>query len=169
MKPFHRYTSTIHGNYRRAYLRSGVLVGLLLAAYIIIRRLIGQPAQSPISLITDAILIISILLLSAYYRSALPEKQVTLKELMLFGIGTSLIAAITYGLLLWAHMSLDAPTTITFVQSLTGQTSTISDPQYHYWPPFITLLTLINITLLGSFASFLTAIILRTEKATPQK
>ena len=99
---FHRYSSTIHGNYRRAYLRCGLLAGALLAAYIIGRLLAGSPAESPISYITDAILLVLVVLFTAYYRNSLPDKKITLKEAMLFGIGTSLIAAVVYALAIWA-------------------------------------------------------------------
>ena len=80
---FHRYSSTIHGNYRQAYLRCGLLTGALLAAYLLVRCLMGSPVGSPLSYVSDAVLLVCIFLFSAYYRNSLPDKLVTLKELML--------------------------------------------------------------------------------------
>lgn len=161
---FHRYNSTIHGNYRRAYLRCGLLVGSLLAAYIVGRLLAGTPAESPVSYITDAILIILLFLLTAYYRNSLPDKKITLKEAMLFGIGATLVAALVYGAAILA-IGLAAPSqTVLFTASLSGQTITIEDPQLHYWAALWSIVTFVNVALLGAFASFLAAIFFRNEK-----
>ena len=102
MSIFHRYSSTIHGNYRKAYLRSGLITGVLLAAYLFSRLLMGKPLESPTSYVSDAVMLVAVFLFMAFYRNSLPDKKITLKEAMLFGIGTAVIAAIFYGLMLWA-------------------------------------------------------------------
>ena len=99
---FHRYNSTIHGNYRKAYLRSGLITGLLLSAYVLIRLLMGKPLESPTSYVSDAVMLVAVFLFMAFYRNSLPDKKITLKEAMLFGIGTAVVAAFIYGLALWA-------------------------------------------------------------------
>ena len=162
---FHRYNSTIHGNYRRAYLRCDLLTGVLLAFYIIARLLAGTPAESPISYISDAILLVLVILLTAYYRNSLPEKKITLKEAMLFGIGTSVLAALVYGLAI-VVIGLVAPEqTVLFTASLSGQTITPQDPQLHYWAAMWGFVTFVDVALLGAFGSFLAAIFLRNEKS----
>lgn len=165
MSIFHRYTSTIHGNYRRAYLRCGLLVGALLAVYIVGRLLAGSPAESPISYLTDAILLVLVVLLTAYYRNSLPDKKITLKEAMLFGIGTSVIAAVFYALSIWAIGLTSAEQTVLFTATLSGQTITPQDPQLHYWAALWAIVTFVDVALLGAFGSFLAAIFFRNEKS----
>lgn len=164
MKFFHRYQSTIHGNYRRAYLRCGFIAGMLLSLYILVRHLIGLPAESPESYISDAILLLSIFLFAIAYRNALPDKSVTLKELMLFGIGTALVASILYALLLWAFCIAVPQQTALFVLTMTGDEITVDDPQINYWAAAWTLVTGIKMAVLGSFGAFLAAVIFKNEK-----
>ena len=165
MAIFHRYSSTIHGNYRQAYLRCGLLLGALLSVYILGRLLAGSPAESPISYLTDAILLVLLVLLTAYYRNSLPDKKITLKEAMLFGIGTSLVAAIFYSLAIWATGLASPSQTVLFTASLSGQSITPHDPQLHYWAALWAIATFVDVALLGSFAAFLAAIFFRNEKS----
>ena len=165
VKIFHRYNSTIHGNYRRAYLRSGLLIGVLLSLYIVGRLVAGSPAESPISYLTDAILLVLVVLLTAYYRNSLPDKKITLKEAMLFGMGTSLIAAVFYALAILATGLTSAEQTVLFTATLSGQTITQQDPQLHYWAALWAIVTFVDVALLGSFGSFLAAIFFRNEKS----
>ena len=159
---FHRYKSTIHGNYRRAYLRSGLLTGLLLALYVLIRLLMGDPIESPASLIADIILLVVLFLLSAWYRNSLPNKKITLKEALLFGFGLSFVAAVTYGLLLWAIQVAIPQQALLFTNSL--QTAT-NDYPLHWWAVWWAIVAGAEVMLLGAFGSFLAAIILRNEKS----
>ena len=164
-KVFHRYKSEIHGNYRRAYLRSGLLTGALLAAYILVRLLAGTPVESPFSLFIDAILLVALFLLTAWYRASLPDKKITLKEAMLFGIGMSLVAGIVYGLLLWAIGLSSATQTVLFTNTMTGNAITAEDPQIHYWAAWWAILSGLETILLGSFGAFIAAILFRNEKS----
>ena len=169
MAIFHRYDSTIHGNYRRAYLRSGLLVGALLALSVLVRLLMGRPMESPASLIVDAVLLVAIFLLMAFYRNSLPDKKITLKEAMLFGMGTALIAGVVYGLLLWA-IGLSSPAqTVLFTNTMTGSEITAADPQLHYWAAWWAILSGVQAILLGAFGAFLAAVLFRNEKAVVHK
>lgn len=162
MSIFHRYNSTIHGNYRRAYLRSGLATGLLLALYVLVRLLAGTPLSSPVSLVSDAILLVAIFLFMAHYRNSLPDKRITLKEALLFGFGTAILAGLLYALLLWAIAVAFPRQTLLFND--TYQLSTDSYP-LHYWAAWWAFLAAVGNTLLGSFGAFVAAIILRNEKA----
>lgn len=164
MSIFHRYSSTIHGNYRRAYLRCGAVTGLLLAAYVLVRLLMNRPLESPASYVSDAILLVAIFLMAAYYRNSLEDKKVTLKELMLFGMGLSAVAAIVYGLLLWGIGLLYKQQTVLFTATMTGQEVTLLDPQLHYWAVLWGLVAAVEMLLLGCFGTFVMAIFFRNEK-----
>lgn len=165
MSIFHRYRSTIHGNYRRAYLLGGLATGALLAAYVLSRWLMGSPVESPLSYISDAILLVLVFLLSAYYRRSLPDGRVTLKELMLLGIGISAVAAVVYGLLLWLFGTLCPEQTVLFTTTTAGKEITAQDPQLGYWAAWWAIFAALEVLLLGSFGAFLAAIFFRTEKS----
>lgn len=164
MSIFHRYRSTIHGNYRRNYLRCGLLTGVLLTAYVLVRLLMGKPVASPLSYVSDAILLVCIFLFAAYYRSALPDKKVTLKELMLFGIGTAAVAALLYGLMLWGIGLAFPQQAVLFTNNMTPSEVTLQDPQLHYWAALWAIVAAVESLLLGAFGAFLAAILFRNEK-----
>ena len=169
MSIFHRYSSTIHGNYRRAYLRSGAITGLLLAAYVMVRYLMGNPLESPLSYVSDAILLVAVFLFAAYYRNSLPEGKVTLKELMLFGIGLSAVAAVVYGLVLCAFELIVPDQTLQFTTGMTGKEISPLDPQMHYWAIWWAIMAAVEVLLLGAFGAFLAAILFRNEKSEVKK
>lgn len=165
---FHRYKSTIHGNYRRAYLRCGLLTGALLAGYALVRLLMGNPIETPASYVSDAILLVAIFLFTAYYRNSLLEKRITLKEAVLFGMGTAVLAALVYGLSLWA-MGLTAPQqAVLFTNTMTGNEITMQDPQLHYWAAWWAIVAAVEMAVLGAFGAFVAAIVFRNEKSEVQ-
>ena len=162
---FHRYNSTIHGNYRKAYLRSGLITGVLLAAYVLIRLLMGKPLESPTSYVSDAVMLVAVFLFMAFYRNSLPDKKITLKEAMLFGIGTAVVAAFIYGLALWAFGLAFQQQTALFSTTMTGNEVTTQDPQLHYWAAWWAIYSFVLMALLGSFGAFVAAIFFRNEKS----
>ena len=165
MKVFKRYSSTIHGNYRKAYLRSGLITGVLLAAYVLIRLLMGKPLESPTSYVSDAVMLVAVFLFMAFYRNSLPDKKITLKEAMLFGIGTAVVAAFIYGLALWAFGLAFQQQTALFSTTMTGNEVTTQDPQLHYWAAWWAIYSFVLMALLGSFGAFVAAIFFRNEKS----
>lgn len=162
---FHRYRSTIHGNYRKAYLRCGLITGTLLTAYMLVRLLMGSPLPSPTSYVSDAIMLVAVFLFMAFYRNSLPDKRITLKEAMLFGIGTAVVAALFYGLALWAFGSAFPQQTVLFTNTVAAKEITTQDPQLHYWAAWWAIYSCILMALLGAFGAFVAAIFLRNEKS----
>lgn len=162
---FHRYKSEIHGNYRKAYLRSGLITGVLLTAYVMIRLLMGAPLESPTSYISDAVMLVAVFLFMAFYRNSLPDKKITLKEAMLFGIGLSVVAAFIYGVALWAIGFAHPQQAVLFTNTVTAQEITMQDPQLHYWAAWWGIYSFMLMALLGSFGAFVAAIFIRNEKA----
>ena len=100
MKFIRRYQSEIYGNYRKAYLLDGVLTGLLIGGAVSFCKLIYYPIYAPENYVTDVVLLVCTLLFAYMYRSKLPDRKVTFKELILFGLGLGVVAAIVYGLFL---------------------------------------------------------------------
>ena len=101
---FRRYRSTLHGNYRRAYLTYGVTTGAVMAVVVALRYWIGgAPMATPENYLTELVLAAGIVWASWHYRKSLPDGQVTLKELMLLGLGIGVVSAVVYGLWTWLH------------------------------------------------------------------
>jgi hypothetical protein len=141
-----------------------LLTGALLACYVLVRLLAGRPMESPLSLIVDIIFIVVLFLLTAWYRNSLPEKKITLKEAMLFGMGTAAVAGVVYGLALWVIGINSASQTVLFTTTMTGNEVGLQDPQLHYWAAWWAIVAGIETILLGSFGAFLSAIFFRNEK-----
>ena len=167
MKFPRRYHSTIYGNYRRAYLRCGLLTGVLLFLYILVRHLLGVPSEAPESFATDGILLAAVFLLTLLYRNSLPDKRASLKELMLFGFGLSLVASVLYGLLLWGFGLAVPSQAALFAHATTGADVTPEDPQIHYWAAFVAIVAAVKLALIGSFGAFLAAVFFKNDN--PQK
>ena len=101
---FRRYKSTIYGNYRRAYLTYGVLTGAGMTAVVALRNWMGgTPVATPENYLTELVLAAGIVWASWRYRKGLPDGKVTLKELMLLGLGIGVVSGVVYGLWTWLH------------------------------------------------------------------
>lgn len=164
MRFFRRYNSTIHGNYRKAYLRCGLITGVLLMLYILVRYLMGTPAESPEAYLSDGIMLVSIFLFTLLYRNALEEKKATLKELMLFGLGTAVVASVLYGLFLWAFGYTAPGQTDLFTSTLRGEEAVLQAPS-HYWAAWWGIESAIKLAVLGGFGAFISALLLKNEKS----
>lgn len=164
MRFFHRYNSTIHGNYRKAYLRCGLITGGLLALYIMVRYLMGSPAESPEAYMSDIIMLVAVFLFTLLYRNSLEEKKATLKELMLFGLGTAVVASVLYGLCLWLFGYAIPEQTDLFTRTLRGEEAVLSAPS-HYWAAWWGFESAIKLAVLGGFGAFIASIVFRNEKS----
>ena len=101
---FRRYKSTIYGNYRKAYVIDGLLTGAAMSVIAAVRDwLATKPMATPENYVTELVLLVGILWASYHYRKQLPGEKVTLKELMLLGLGIGVVSAVVYGLWTWLH------------------------------------------------------------------
>lgn len=164
MKFFHRYNSTIHGNYRKAYLRCGLITGGLLALYIMVRYLMGSPAESPEAYMSDIIMLLAVFLFTLLYRNSLEEKKATLKELMLFGLGTAVVASLLYGICLWLFGYAVPEQTDLFTRTLRGEEAVLSAPS-HYWAAWWGVESAIKLAVLGGFGAFVASLLFKNEKS----
>ena len=164
MKFFRRYDSTIHGNYRKAYLRCGLITGGLLTLYIMVRYLMGTPAESPEAYLSDGIMLLALFLFTLLYRNSLAEKKATLKELMLFGLGTALVASVLYGICLWLFGYAVPEQTLLFTTTMRGASAVAAAPS-HYWAAWWGIESAIKLALLGGFGAFIAALLFRNEKS----
>ena len=163
MRLFHRYKSTIHGNYRRAYLRSGLLTGVMLMLYLWVRWLMENSAESPVSYLSDGILLVGVFLFTMLYRNTLPDRKATLKELMLFGMGTAIMACLVYGVFIWI-MGFAVPRQIELFTNTMMENEPFVDYPAHYWSAFWGFISAVIMAVLGGFGAFISALILKNEK-----
>lgn len=99
---FRRYNSTIYGNYRKAYAIDGLLTGAAMAVITFLRDLLaGSAMGAPENYISELVLGVGIFWSAYQYRKGLEEGRVTLKELMLLGLGIGVVSAVVYGLWVW--------------------------------------------------------------------
>ena len=168
MKFFRRYNSTIHGNYRKAYLRCGLITGGLLALYIMVRYLMDAPAESPEAYMSDGIMLVAVFLFTLLYRNSLEEKKATLKELMLFGLGMAVVASVLYGVCLWLFGYAVPEQADLFTRTLRGEEAVLSAPS-HYWAAWWGFESGIKLALLGGFGAFIASLVFRNEKSEVRK
>ena len=103
-KYFRRYNSTIYGNYRKAYLLYGLMTGVVMSLTVTLwNAFADKPLAEPENLATEAVLLICTIFATYQYRHTLPDGRVTLKELMLLGLGVGVVSAIIYGLWTWFY------------------------------------------------------------------
>jgi len=103
-KVFRRYESTIYGNYRKACLTDGALTGGVMSVLMLLRdRLADRPMDSPENYVTELVLVVAIFWSAYQYRKGLEGGKVTLKELMLLGVGIGVVSAVVYGLWTWLY------------------------------------------------------------------
>lgn len=103
-KIFRRYKSTIYGNYRKAYLIDGLITGIAMSLVLFVRDWLGEtPMNQPENFVTEIVMAIGIFWFSYQYRKQLPEQKVTLKELMLLGLGIGVVGSVVFGLWTWLN------------------------------------------------------------------
>lgn len=101
---FRRYKSVIYGNYRKAAAIDGAVAGAVMAVVMLARDLLAAaPAPAPENYITELVLAVAIFWSSYHYRKGLDDGRVTLKELLLLGIGIGIVSAVVYGLWVWLY------------------------------------------------------------------
>lgn len=67
-----------------------------------IRDWLSESAMSqPENFVTEVVMAVGIFWFTYRYRKSLPEQKVTLKELMLLGLGIGVIGSVVYGLWTW--------------------------------------------------------------------
>ncbi|MCQ2262452.1 MAG: DUF4199 domain-containing protein [Bacteroidales bacterium] len=101
-KVLRQYKSTIYGNYRKAYLKCGILTGLASALLMLFLWMIrvDDSRFEPCGWEIELMFAVVIGFECYRYRKSLPGEKVTLKELMLFGLGSGVVGAVIYGVLL---------------------------------------------------------------------
>jgi hypothetical protein len=103
-KFFRRYKSTIYGNYRKAGLIDGLLIGVVMSLIMAVRDWVAStPMATPENYITEVVLAVGIFWAAYHYRKQLDGEKVMLKELLLLGVVIGVVSAVVYGLWTWIN------------------------------------------------------------------
>lgn len=126
VKIFRRYQSTIYGNYRKAYLIDGLLTGVAMSVIMAVRDWLSDvPVGTPDNFISEIVMLLGIAWASYQYRKQLPDQKITLKELMLLGLGIGVVSSIIYGLWTYVNCAVINTDLVAFYQQ---QRITVMDP-----------------------------------------
>lgn len=139
------------------------MTGIMLVLYLLVRWMMNNPAESPISFLSDGILLVAGFLFTMLYRNTLPDRKATLKELMLFGLGTAIMACFLYGLFIWVSGFAIPGQIELFTNTMKGSGEFSKFPA-HYWSAFWAFIAAVIMAVLGGFGAFISALILKNEK-----
>lgn len=168
-----RYKSEMHGNYKRAWLQYGIITSVAMILSVLIRYALTYPIESSFSWTDDVVILICLVGFTMTYRSTLPEKRISFKEIYVLNLGIGFISAIVFGLFIWyyasrvdisfpdryyASMMEQAETSELALDKYEAQTKIMSTPGNLAMQGGV--LTFVNVLVLGFFV----AIFLKTEK-----
>lgn len=132
--------------------------------YVVVRYMMGKPAESPEAYMSDGVMLVAVFLFTLLYRNSLEGKCATMKELMLFGMGTAVVASVLYGLFVWGFGCAVPEQTDLFTRTLRGEEAVVSAPS-HYWAAWWGIESGIKLAILGGFGAFIAALVFKNEKS----
>lgn len=118
-KIFRRYNSTIYGNYKKYALVYGLAIGCAQFVVVAFWNMVSSTwLPSPENYVTEVVLLAGIFGFTYLYRRNLKAQAghegsgVTLKELLLLGLGMGCVGAVVYGLWMWLYCGTLMPTMV---------------------------------------------------------
>lgn len=174
MALLHRYQSIIHGNLKKAIPIYGVITAVALILSVILRYLLTYPIETPVSWTDNVVMAICMIGFTLIYRSRLPEKRITFKEIFLLTVGIGCVAAIFYGLYLWhysAQFDTEFPQRYLEAESAKynadepGYNSAIEQLKYMARPKYLALMGAVYTVVTSFIIGFFVALVLKTEKS----
>lgn len=175
-KLFRRYKSTLYGNYRKAYLVDGVLVGGVIVLVVVLRDWLSPtPMMAPENWVTEVVLALGIFLSAYLYRKQLPDGKVTLKELMLLGLGIGVVSALVLGLWTWLNGGVLTPSRVEYYNNCRIASMPAADTGFEarqaieqvsrYTAGDWAFIAAFRSAVMSVILAFFTALVFRTEKA----
>lgn len=110
MKPIiRRYRSVMHGNYKKASLKYGLYMALVLSFLLLLRYLAGYApdatTENKETWTVFAGLAIMNIVFTFHYRKRVEGKKISFKEAFLLGLYGSLVACVLYALFMYFYAS----------------------------------------------------------------
>ncbi len=102
-----RYRSVIHGNYRCASIKYGIVMGVGLSCCLVLRYILGHPSNAPISGDENWVVFIALLIMSLvlvfHYRRHLADKKISFKEGFLLTLYSCIVACVIYAVFMYFY------------------------------------------------------------------
>lgn len=170
MKFLHTYNSTIHGPYKRMSIRYGLLLGAIMCLTLIVRYLINSPANSPLSLVDNIIMLIVMSFSLYIYRRTLDNGLISFKESYLFSLFSGIIGSIIYGFFTYCYITYIDTQMPMRCQEVLKQVEDYKEYTAEQFtqmtkPSFIALQAIIYNIIMSVLWSFVVSILLKTEKS----
>ncbi|MBO4740417.1 MAG: DUF4199 domain-containing protein [Bacteroidales bacterium] len=174
MALLHRYQSTMHGNYKKFILIFGPVAAIALILSVLARLYFFDPIETPVSWTDNIVLAICLIMFTLLYRSTLPERKVTFKEIFILTVGLSTVAAVLYALYLWhygLHTDPDFPQR--FLDSELakhnagedGYDTAVEQVKYMATPKYLAFMGGVYTVVTSFILGFFVALLFKTEKS----
>ncbi|MCH3923948.1 MAG: DUF4199 domain-containing protein [Bacteroidales bacterium] len=103
MKLLRQYSSTMHGNYKKASLGYGIVMGIVMSLILLVRYLIYMPAKAPITTIDEIALLVLMAIATIIYKNGLKDKRITFKEAYMIAFLSAIVCVIIYGIFMYIY------------------------------------------------------------------
>lgn len=169
-----RYSSVMHGSYKRACLKYGLYIGLVFSFVLFFRWLIVLPASQPMGIVENVLQLGLMFAFVAMYRNALPERRITFKESYIVGLGSAIVGAIVYGLFLYIYImyiDADMQARCLEIQKAADTAGEFSQEQLAQLvrPSYIAFSAMLLNSVMAVIWSLVVALVLSNEKAALKK
>ena len=141
---------------------------------VIARYYLFDPIATPVSWTDNVVLAICLVAFTLLYRTTLPEKKVTFKEIFLLTVGLSCVAAVLYALYLWFY---GTHTDTEFVQRFTkselakhspeepGYDAAVEQIKVMATPKYLAFMGFVYTVVTSFILGFFVALLFKTEKS----
>lgn len=172
-----RYSSVMHGNYRWAGVKYGVVMAAGLCFSLFLRYILGHPANAPIAKDETWVVFIGLILMSLvlvfHYRRNLTEKKISFKEGFLVSFYACLVACVIYAVFMYGYtLYIDNSALDSFHdRTIDVMTRTIAASEHRdidsvVLPemPYLVMWGMVLNMVMSILVAFITGIICRNEK-----
>lgn len=92
-----RYSSRMHGNYKKAMLLYGLFIGLIFSFVLLFRWLIVMPVSQPMGYVENIMQLVLLFIFVYLYKKQLPDQRINFKEAYVVALGSAIVGSIIYG------------------------------------------------------------------------
>ncbi len=171
-----RYKSVMHGNYKLAGVKYGIVMAAGLCVFLFLRYVVGHPANAPIAKDETWVVFLGLLLMSLmlvfHYRRNLIERKISFKEAFLVSFYSCLVACaiyavFMYGYTLYIDNGLDSfhdRTIDVMTRSIARSENIDIDKVVLPEMPYLVAWGMVLNMIMGILVAFITGVICRNEK-----
>lgn len=164
----------MHGPYGKMSVIYGIIMGIVMSLFSLIRYLLGYPTTSPLSLLDNIAMLVVMLCVVYLYRSSLQDKKITFKEAWLLAFYSALIGSVLYGIFMYLYSSyIDKQMIEHCIEHLRKvpeyKNYTIEQFKQMARPSAISLQSIIYNIVMAIIWAFVCAVLLKNEKSEIKK